>query len=269
MIALVMFSTKSELSAWEIETALSSSSVLARSSLASALWHWNLEMRRLLNRVDVLEHELSVLHFVGVPNTMNSGTPMFLISPMTWVLAPSVFASRAVIEVLACSWLCSLRSFARADPCCWVCSFTRCESALLFLLHVLIPAALFPATSSSQSSSFFASASTMLRLARVEAYDTGALCFRFAFGSVAVLYRCRLAPRTLIDDLLFLDPVCLFHAGAHCSRLSVTFIATLLCELVFARPSRADPRVHVVREPPAPLCWTNQHRTEEDSSSQS
>ena len=118
--------------------------------------------------------------------------PMFLISPMTWVLAPSVFASRAVIEVLACSWLYSLRSFARADPCCWVGSFTRCGSALLFLLHVLIPAALFPATSSSQSSSFFASASTMLRLARVEAYDTGALCFRFAFGSVAVLYRCRI-----------------------------------------------------------------------------
>ena len=88
----------------------------------------------------------------------------------------------------------------------------------------------------------------MLNLARVQAYDTGALCVRFAFGSAAVLYRCRLAPRTLIDDLLFLDPVRLLHESAHCSRLSVTFIATLLCELVFGRPSRADPRVHVVRE---------------------
>ena len=109
----------------------------------------------------------------------------------------------------------------------------------------------------------------MLRLARVEAYDTGALCFLFAFGSVAVLYQCRLAPRTLIDDLLFLDPVCWLHAGAHCSRLSVTFIATLLCELVFACPSRADPRFHVIREPPTLLSWTFQDHTEEDSSSQS
>ena len=151
MIALVMFSTNSELSAWEIETALSSSSpVPLRSSLASALWHWNLELRRLLNRVDVLEHELSVLHFVGVPNTMNSGTSMFLISPMTWVLAPSVFTSRAVIEVLACSWLCSLRSFCKCRSLLlgmllhplWVrsfVSFARVDPCSSFPSHIVVP----------------------------------------------------------------------------------------------------------------------------------
>ena len=136
MIALVMFSTKSELSAWETETALISS------SLASALCHWNLELRRLLNRVDVLDHELQFSPLRGHSEHDELWHPHVPhLSDDLGAALPSVFASRA----LACSWLCS---FARANPCCWVCSFVSfarvdpCSwacSFLSFACHIVVP----------------------------------------------------------------------------------------------------------------------------------
>ena len=175
---------------------------------------------------------------------------------------PSVLASRAVIEGLACSWLCSLRSFARADPCRWVCSFVSLPQPLRR------PS---PQASSPQRQRGYVS----LALKRT----TLELCV-FVLLSAPPHNNVRVnnrrytrrrltacaVPHLGLSSTIFFSST---QSAGFTQVLTVMPFATLLCELVFVRPSRADPRVHVVRESPAPLCWTNQHHTEENSSSQS
>ena len=125
--AMIALSTKSELSA---ETALlSSSPVLAKSSLASALCHWNLELRRLLNRADVLDHELQCSTLRGRSKHDELWHPHVPhLSDDLGAALPSVFASRAL---------------PAGGSALYVLSHVPIPAvgyALLFLLHVLIPA---------------------------------------------------------------------------------------------------------------------------------
>ena len=72
----------------------------------------------------------------GVSRTKDSGTSMFLISPMTWgTTVPSAFALRAVHRCCATPRICGLFAAAvlphEVLACSWLCSFTRCGSALV------------------------------------------------------------------------------------------------------------------------------------------